>query len=137
MALDKATLNRLRRRIATLAFAETRERCEATGEVYHRALCDLDEAEMYLELNLIDEALRATDAAFRSFELLGPRCRVLILHDVIEDGEEGSCVAAPLGAGVLPRDRVRALIARHVPDETDVVLHPGPVGPQLEWLGRL
>ncbi len=54
-------------------YRKTRERCEATGEVYHRALCDLDEAEMYLELNLIEEALRSTDAAFRSFDRLGMR----------------------------------------------------------------
>ncbi len=54
-------------------YRRTRERCEATGEIYHRALCDLDEAEMYLELNLVDEALRSTDAAYRSFDQLGMR----------------------------------------------------------------
>jgi CHAT domain-containing protein/Tfp pilus assembly protein PilF len=54
-------------------YRRTRERCQETGEVYHQALCDLDEAEMYLELNLIDETLRSTDAAYRSFDRLGMR----------------------------------------------------------------
>jgi CHAT domain-containing protein len=54
-------------------YRATRRRCEAAGEVYHQALCDLDEAEIYLELNLIDETLSSTDAAFRRFEQLGMR----------------------------------------------------------------
>ncbi len=60
-------------RTAIELYRETRERCEATGEFYHQALCDLDEGEIYLELNLIEETVRSTDAAYRRFEQLGMR----------------------------------------------------------------
>ncbi len=40
------------------------------GDSYHTALCDLDQAEMYLELNLVDEGAQLADQAFRSFEAL-------------------------------------------------------------------
>ncbi len=60
-------------RTAIELYRQTRERCEATGEFYHQALCDLDEGEIYLELNLIDETVRSTDAAYRRFGQLGMR----------------------------------------------------------------
>ncbi len=52
-------------------YRETRRRCELTGDAYHSALCDMDEAEIYLELNLVEEAVRASEAAFKSFDRQG------------------------------------------------------------------
>src|SRR5262252_4639708 len=47
----------------------SRERSQAAGDFYHATLCDLDEAEMYLELNLTSEgelmAHRAVDGFAR------------------------------------------------------------------------
>lgn len=54
-------------------YRESRERCRLAGDEYHLALCDLDESEMYLELNLTSDAVRlACDAAAR-FDRLGMR----------------------------------------------------------------
>ncbi len=41
-----------------------------TGEPYRRALCDLDEAEMYLELNLHREAMELAQRAIHAFRRL-------------------------------------------------------------------
>ncbi len=37
-------------------YRAAREYCDRVGRPYHRALCDLDQSEMYLELNLNEEA---------------------------------------------------------------------------------
>jgi hypothetical protein len=39
-------------RTAIALYEATRELCKRLGDPYHRALCDLDQSEMYLELNL-------------------------------------------------------------------------------------
>jgi CHAT domain-containing protein/tetratricopeptide (TPR) repeat protein len=52
-------------------YQETREYCDRVGDKYHTALCDLDQSEMYLELNLIQEASRLAQQAFSGFEDLG------------------------------------------------------------------
>jgi tetratricopeptide (TPR) repeat protein len=49
----------------------TRETCLRNGDAYHAALCDLDDAEIYVELNLSDEAVRKASGAARQFEALG------------------------------------------------------------------
>ncbi len=58
-----------------------RERSHATGDEYHSALCDLDEAEMYLELNLTQEgepmARRAVDA-FGRMGMLYEQAKALV-----------------------------------------------------------
>lgn len=51
----------------------TRLECRRHGDVYHHALCDLDQAELYLELNLTDEGQKLAREAFTSFERLGLR----------------------------------------------------------------
>lgn len=49
----------------------TRTECQTHGDLYHQALCDLDQAELYLELNLTGEGERLAREAFGSFERLG------------------------------------------------------------------
>ncbi|MBZ5554598.1 MAG: CHAT domain-containing protein [Acidobacteriia bacterium] len=52
-------------------YQAAREHCERVGDVYHRALCDLDQSEMYLELNLSEEGSQLAEQAFVSFKKLG------------------------------------------------------------------
>jgi CHAT domain-containing protein len=49
---------------------KTRQLCRRNGDSYHAALCDLDESEIYLELNLTDEAEQMAREAGRQFEEL-------------------------------------------------------------------
>ena len=48
-----------------------RRRCEATNDGYHFALCHLDLAEIYLELNLSHEAIHMAHEGQRLFQKLG------------------------------------------------------------------
>jgi len=57
--------------LAIDALRVTRERCDPNVDQYHLALCDLDESEIYLELNLSDEAATMADRAREHFEKLG------------------------------------------------------------------
>jgi tetratricopeptide (TPR) repeat protein len=52
-------------------YRDTRIYCEKSGDRYHAALCDLDEAELYLELNLTSEGLELAERAAKGFEQLG------------------------------------------------------------------
>ena len=52
-------------------YRAARERSELLGDGYHSALCDLDRAEMYLELNLGDEAGELAERALTRFDDLG------------------------------------------------------------------
>jgi CHAT domain-containing protein len=52
-------------------YQETRVHCQKSGDAYHDALCDLDESEMYLELNLSEEGARLAERAARKFDGLG------------------------------------------------------------------
>ena len=45
-------------------------RAEALGDAYHRALCDLDQSELYLELNLLEEGVALAEQALAGFESL-------------------------------------------------------------------
>ena len=47
------------------------EFCARVGDGYHSSLCDLDRAEMYLDLRLTEEACRLAQSAFVGFERLG------------------------------------------------------------------
>jgi CHAT domain-containing protein/tetratricopeptide (TPR) repeat protein len=51
----------------------TREACRKNGDAYHAALCNLDQSEIYLELNLTDEAAEMAQEASVQFEQLGMR----------------------------------------------------------------
>lgn len=48
----------------------TRETCRKNGDLYHLALCDLDQSEIYLELRLVDEAAEMAQSSFKQFESL-------------------------------------------------------------------
>jgi tetratricopeptide (TPR) repeat protein len=54
-------------------YEAARQRSEQVGDVYHRALCDLDESELYLELNLNEDAACLAERARASFETLRMR----------------------------------------------------------------
>src|SRR6202043_2319156 len=49
----------------------TRRACEVSGDAYHQALCHLDLSEIYLELNLSEEAREMAQEGFQRFEKLG------------------------------------------------------------------
>jgi tetratricopeptide (TPR) repeat protein len=51
----------------------SRRHCQQTGDAYHLALCDLDEAEMSLELNLTHEGESLARSAAARFDQLGMR----------------------------------------------------------------
>jgi CHAT domain-containing protein len=52
-------------------YRTVREQCERLGDTYRGALCDLDRSEMYLELNLSDEAGELAARALTRFTRLG------------------------------------------------------------------
>ncbi len=51
-------------------YAATRDRCQALGDAYHAGLCDLDQSEMYLELNLSEEGAHLAARALQAFRQL-------------------------------------------------------------------
>jgi CHAT domain-containing protein len=52
-------------------YRATREHCHTLGDAYHQGLCDLDQSEMYLELNLSEEGAHLARRAFDTFQQLG------------------------------------------------------------------
>ncbi len=54
-------------------YRATRDRCERLGDPYHKALCDLDQSEMYLELNMEEEGGVMADRAALAFHELEMR----------------------------------------------------------------
>jgi CHAT domain-containing protein len=56
---------------AIRTFDELRENYTSTGSTRHAALCDLDECEIFLHLNLIPDALRLATRAAEGFSQLG------------------------------------------------------------------
>ena len=56
---------------AARLYRVSRENAERAGDLYHVALCDLDESEMCLELNLSDEADRLAQSAALRFAQSG------------------------------------------------------------------
>jgi CHAT domain-containing protein len=48
-------------------YRQAREHCGALGDAYRQALCDLDQSEMYLELNLIEEGAYLARRAHTAF----------------------------------------------------------------------
>lgn len=52
-------------------YRATREHCHELGDMYHQGLCDLDQSEMYLELNLSEEGAHLARRAYETFRDLG------------------------------------------------------------------
>ncbi len=52
-------------------YRATREHCAELGDSYHQGLCDLDQSEMYLELNLSEEGSFLAKRAYETFRHLG------------------------------------------------------------------
>ena len=66
-------------------YQTSREHCRAIDDSYHLALCDLDESEIYLELNLNTEASRLAEQAEAGFGLLGmtyERAKATVTHAI-------------------------------------------------------
>jgi tetratricopeptide (TPR) repeat protein len=56
---------------ALTLFEAVRRSCEAAGDEHHRALCDLDQAEIFLELNLVSDAALLAERCIDGFAVLG------------------------------------------------------------------
>ncbi len=52
-------------------YEDARREAKRAGDTYHAALCDLDQAEMWIELNLISDAAGMARRASRAFQKLG------------------------------------------------------------------
>jgi CHAT domain-containing protein/Flp pilus assembly protein TadD len=52
-------------------YQKTRLYCQSVNDGYHSALCDLDQAEMYLDLHLHEEGVRLAQNALSAFEKTG------------------------------------------------------------------
>lgn len=73
-----------------------RRACEATGDAYHLALCHLDLADIYLELNLSEEARVMAREGYLRFEKLGMRYEAAktLAYEAIAYGQQGKAVQA-------------------------------------------
>jgi CHAT domain-containing protein/Tfp pilus assembly protein PilF len=74
----------------------TRRACEITGDAYHLALCHLDLSEIYLELNLSEEAREMAHEGFLRFEKLGMgyEAAKTLANEAIAYGQQGKTVHA-------------------------------------------
>jgi CHAT domain-containing protein len=74
----------------------TRRACEVTGDAYHLALCHLDLSEIYLELNLSEEAREMAHDGFLRFEKLGMAYEAAktLANEAIAYGQQGKTVHA-------------------------------------------
>jgi CHAT domain-containing protein/predicted negative regulator of RcsB-dependent stress response len=74
----------------------TRRACEVTGDAYHIALCHLDLSDIYLELNLSEEAREMAHEGFLRFEKLGMgyEAAKTLANEAIAYGQQGKTVHA-------------------------------------------
>src|SRR6266849_4576169 len=73
-----------------------RRACEATGDAYHIALCHLDLSDVYLELNLSEEAREMAHEGFLRFEKLGMgyEAAKTLANEATAYGQQGKTVQA-------------------------------------------
>ncbi|HEY6388595.1 MAG TPA: CHAT domain-containing protein [Candidatus Acidoferrum sp.] len=73
-----------------------RRACEQSGDPYHHALCHLDLSEIYLELNLSEEAREMAHEGFLRFEKLGMAYEAAktLANEAIAYGQQGKTVHA-------------------------------------------
>jgi len=74
----------------------TRRKCEVSGDAYHVALCYMDLSEIYLELNLSEEAREMAREGFLRFEKLGMGYEAAksLANEAIAYGQQGKTVHA-------------------------------------------
>lgn len=74
----------------------TRRACEISGDAYHRALCHLDLSEIYLELNLSEDAREMACEGFRQFQELGMgyESAKTMANEAMAYGQQGKTVQA-------------------------------------------
>src|SRR5713101_1777931 len=74
----------------------TRRSCEISGDVYRFALCHLDLSDIYLELNLSEEAREMAHEGFLRFEKLGMgyEAAKTLANEAIAYGQQGKTVHA-------------------------------------------
>jgi CHAT domain-containing protein len=74
----------------------TRRSCEITGDGYHFTLCHLDLSDIYLELNLSEEAREMAHEGFLRFEKLGMgyEAAKTLANEAIAYGQQGKTVQA-------------------------------------------
>ena len=78
------------------ALYAVRRACEATGDAYHFALCHLDLSDIYLELNLSEEAREMAHEGFLRFEKLemGYETAKALANEAMAFGQQGKTVQA-------------------------------------------
>ena len=107
---------------STLSFLKQRE-----GQSFGLAL---DPAGL-LEPSMLDDV---EDHLTRMFEILGPRCDFLVLHDIQRDEAADELRLVPFGEGLLPAPLLVRLIGETLDPATPVVLKPERVDEQLARL---
>src|SRR5213082_1119485 len=78
------------------ALYAARRACEATGDAYHFALCHLDLSDIYLELNLSEEAREMAHEGFLRFEKLGMgyEAAKTLANEATAYGQQGKTIQA-------------------------------------------
>ena len=78
------------------ALYAARRACEVTGDAYHFALCHLDLSDIYLELNLSDEAREMAHEGFLRFQKLGMgyEAAKTLANEATAYGQQGKTVQA-------------------------------------------
>src|SRR6266704_680817 len=78
------------------ALYAARRACEATGDAYHLALCHLDLSDIYLELNLSEEAREMAHEGFLRFQKLGMgyEAAKTLANEATAYGQQGKTVQA-------------------------------------------
>ena len=73
-----------------------RRACEATGDAYHFALCHLDLSDVYLELNLSEEAREMAHEGYSRFQKLGMQYEAAktLANEAIAYGQQGKTALA-------------------------------------------
>ncbi|HET8922258.1 MAG TPA: CHAT domain-containing tetratricopeptide repeat protein [Candidatus Acidoferrum sp.] len=74
----------------------TRRACEVSGDAYHLALCHLDLSDIYLELNLSEEAREMAHEGFLRFQKLsmGYEAAKTLANEAIAYGQQGKTMQA-------------------------------------------
>lgn len=73
----------------------------------------------------------------RSFELLGPRCALLMLRNIDFDPATNETHRQPLTDGRVSIDLLLALTTKHIKPDTPIILHDARIDEQLQHLRAL